>query len=79
MELQRSRDTVIHVLKKNKFHAYKQQKHQRLTVANYELRYDYCSEMLQRIDNDPNFLNNILWSDECMFRINGTMNKQTYR
>lgn len=78
-ELQHSTKTVVKVLKANGFRGYKFQKHQRLKLPDYNLRVNYCNNFIAQSEQDPHFYQNILWTDECLFTVDGCPNKQTYR
>ncbi|GFV50771.1 uncharacterized protein TNCV_2214321 [Trichonephila clavipes] len=39
-------------------------------------RFDFCNFMLNTLDKDPDFLNEVLWLDECQFSRQGTINTQ---
>lgn len=71
--------TVQKILKRNKFHPYIQQKHQRLLAPDYEKRSQFCTEYLEQTMLNRYFTRNVLWTDECQFYVNGVVNKQIYR
>lgn len=68
------RSIVQRIIKKKKLHAYHVQRVQDLLPADYEKRVRFCREMLERQRNDPQFFNNILWSDESSFMRIGIFN-----
>lgn len=70
-----SRSSVNRILKKHKYHAYHIELHQELYDRDYAKRVTYCQDMLNRIDNDPHFLNKILFCDESTFKSNGMVNR----
>lgn len=78
-ELHHSTKTIRKVLKANHFKPYKFQKHQELLLIDYEARQNYCNNFIARSQQDPGFVRNILWTDECLFTLDGSPNKQTYR
>lgn len=78
-ELHYSTKTIGKVLKANGFWPYKFQKHQQLSLADYETRLVYCNNFIAQSQQEPGFEQNILWTDECLFTLDGCPNKQTYR
>ena len=42
-------------------------------------RFNFAVDMLDKIDRDPTFLQNIIFSDECTFRVSGHVNKHNVR
>ncbi|GFW73789.1 uncharacterized protein TNCV_1542431 [Trichonephila clavipes] len=41
-----------------------------------ERHFDFCNFVLNTLDENPDFLNEVLWSDECQFSRQGTINTQ---
>ncbi|GFT52624.1 uncharacterized protein TNCV_3765281 [Trichonephila clavipes] len=39
-------------------------------------RFDFCNFVLNTLDENPDFFNEVLWSDECHFLRQGTINTQ---
>lgn len=74
-ELGISKSTVQRVLKHYKCHPFKIHLTQSLTPADPERRLNFIAEMLVKIEDDPDFLNKILWSDESRFHNNGIVNR----
>lgn len=71
-----TKSTVHMILKKDlKFHPYKIQIVQALKVEDYPVRVAFAQHMLQNFDN----FDNILFSDEAHFHLNGAVNKQNCR
>jgi len=58
--------SVLKILKNNKFHPYKVHLVQELNDDNFDRRIEFCELMMERIDKDPNFLSNIVFSDEAL-------------
>lgn len=48
--------------------------HQSLNQNDYDMRLDYCNWLLQMIAEDRVLLSRILWTDECTFYSDGTVN-----
>ena len=42
-------------------------------------RFNFAVEMLHEIDIDPTFLKNVVFSDECIFRVSGHVNRHNVR
>ena len=62
-----SYSTVQRTLKELKFHAYHFVRVHELLERDYPRRIRYCRWLLQRIQEDEQFLTKILWSDESTF------------
>lgn len=74
-ELGISKSTIQRVLKQYKYHPFKVHLTQGLTPADPERRLNFIAEMSIKVDEDPFFLNKILWSDESRFHNNGIVNR----
>jgi hypothetical protein len=74
-----NRTSIQTILKKNKFHPYKIHLVQELHEDDYDRRLQFCEIMSERAGNDPQFLFNICFSDECSFFLNGTVNRHNCR
>jgi len=73
------RTTVQRILKHNKWHPYKIQLLQELTEDDNDRRLQFCEIMSEIVINDPNYLFNVCFSDECSFFLNGTVNRHNCR
>ncbi|GFT83034.1 DUF4817 domain-containing protein [Trichonephila clavipes] len=49
---------------------------QELMPGDQERRFDFCNFVLNTLDENPDFLNEVLWSDECQFSRLDTINTQ---
>ena len=79
-ELQMPRATVHKVLRKRlRLYAYKVQILQELKPEDKPRRHSFACDMLDRIDRDPNFLTNIMFSDEATFHVSGAVNRHNVR
>lgn len=78
-DLGHSPNTVVNVLKANKFKPYKFQKHQILHPVDYTQRLNYCNDFIAQSERDRTFSKKILFTDECLFPVNGSPNRQNYR
>ena len=63
-----------------KLKPYKSRRFHRLHgEKDFNERYHVCKMVLDYISEDPLFLSRILWTDECFFKLNGTMNHHNVR
>ncbi|KAE9543730.1 hypothetical protein AGLY_002126 [Aphis glycines] len=60
--------------KKYKYHAYLSTRVQQLLPTDYERRITFVAHMMVRLEDQPNFLEKIMWTDEARFHNNGTVN-----
>jgi len=75
-----SRESVRRILHLDlKFHPYKLQVVQQLKENDYQLRLEFCQQMITNINNDDEFLSKLWMSDEAHFHLTGYVNKQNYR
>lgn len=73
------RSTVHRILKSIKFHPYKVNLIHELNEDDPDRRIEFCDTMMTRIDEDPNFLYSIVFSDESTFTLNGEVNRHNCR
>lgn len=71
--------SVGRILKKHHYFPYKCQSVQELKEGDYEKRVEYCETLRGKIDEDPDFLNYVVFTDEATFYLNGTVNKHNDR
>lgn len=71
--------SVSRVMKKHKWHPYKVVLVQELNEDDPDRRLQFSETMVDLLENGPLLLNNILFSDEASFYLNGTVNKQNCR
>lgn len=71
--------TILKILRQRKFKAYKCSINQELYDGDEAKRLDFCQKIIHRFQHDPFFKPNILWSDECLFPLNGIFNRQNHR
>lgn len=79
LQLQINRMSIYRNLKIIKFHPYKIQLHQELNEDDPDRRLEFCKIMMGRIDQNPNFLSQIVFSDESTFQLNGEVNRHNFR
>ena len=74
------RSTVHRVLHKRlRLYPYKVQIVQQIKPDDRPRRQAFAIEMLDRIDRDPQFLGNVLFSDEATFHVSGSVNRHNVR
>uniref|UniRef100_A0A2R5LFM4 Putative transposable element n=1 Tax=Ornithodoros turicata TaxID=34597 RepID=A0A2R5LFM4_9ACAR len=70
--------TVFRVVKEAGLHPYNIQLHQRLEQKDFESRLNYASWLLQIVDENPQFLRNVIWTGEANFLHNAHYWSATY-
>lgn len=71
--------SVREILKKNRFRPYKPKIVQVLQDRDYDMRFDFCAWYQGKLEDDPGFSKNVLFSDEATFTSNGTVSSQNCR
>lgn len=71
---ERSYTSVQRILKRNNLHAYHYLRVQNLGQRDFERRLTYCTRTMEKIENDPQYFSNILFTDECTFTRDGIFN-----
>lgn len=74
IELGLSQTSVTRMLRKNKFHPYHIQMLQELLPTDYEKRSNFCVWVLNKTQQQYNFVDSVLFSDESTFHKNGFVN-----
>lgn len=74
-----SRRSIGRILRKEKYYPYKVRLVQELSEDDYDRRVEFCEQLLEICNNDPNFASNIVFSDEASFCLNGTVNRHNCR
>lgn len=74
-----SRTSIQRILKTHKFHPYKISLTQELNEDDGDRRLQFCEVVSERAIENPHFLFNICFSDECSFFLNGTVNRHNCR
>lgn len=69
-----SNSTVHSILREHSLHPYHLSTVQPLYENDNVQRLNFCNLLLNRINNDGDFVRRILWSDECMFTRDGVFN-----
>lgn len=73
-----SQASVSRILKKHNYHDYKIQLHQELSENDFEKRVEFCMWVLDKVAENQNFFNLVLFSDECTFHNNGSVNRHNF-
>lgn len=71
--------SVLKVLKNNNFHPFKVKLVQELNEDDPDRRNEFSETMTELIIADPQFLRNIVFSDEATFQLNGDVNRHNCR
>lgn len=69
-----SKSSVHSILRDHRLHPYHLTRVQPLYVNDAAHRLNYCQELVNRLNNDPDFVRRILWSDESTFTRDGVFN-----
>lgn len=69
-----SQSSIHRILKKNKMHNYKFTRVQALLPDDLQQRTNFCEMLLVKIQEDPNFLQKVIWTDEAKFTREGIFN-----
>ena len=77
--LEISHTSVFRILKEEKFRPYKLQLIHELNEDDFDRRMEFCEQMMERCNVDEDFASNIVFSDEAIFMLNGTVNRQNCR
>ncbi|GFX33877.1 DUF4817 domain-containing protein [Trichonephila clavipes] len=68
--------TVWNILHRHGAYPHRPVLAQELMSGDQERRFDFCNFMLNTLDENPDFFKAVLWSDECQFSRQGTINTQ---
>lgn len=71
--------TAHRILKDSKYKSYKIKCHQDILERDYEPRAEFCQSMMERANNDRNFLHNVCFTDEATFTLHNKPNTQNCR
>ncbi len=66
--------SVLNILHKHKFHPFHVHCVQHLQDSDFVRRSDFCNWLLCQVDENPNFISKIMWSDESQFTRDGIVN-----
>lgn len=80
LELQIPKTTIHKVLRKRlQLYAYKIQLLQELKPTDNEKRFEFATTILDKISANESFLNDVIFTDEATFHINGCVNRHNSR
>lgn len=71
--------TVLKILRKDKRQPYKYTKVQALLPRDRPIREAYCRWLQSKMNDDPEFIYNVMWTDESTFTRNGIWNRHNLR
>ena len=71
-----SRSSILRVLHEFKFHPYSYIRVQQLKEEDYRKREQFCESILVKTQEENNFLEKIIWSDEAKITKNGIFNRR---
>ena len=74
-----SKTSVRNILKTNSFHPYKIQLLHKMNEDDPDRRIQFCEEMIERNDQNPDFNRRTCFSDEATFKLNGEVNRHNMR
>lgn len=74
-----SKTSAWKILKTFKFHPYKMSLQHAQKEADMPKRVEFSTWALNEIEGDPEWISNVLFSDEALFYLNGRVNSQNYR
>lgn len=77
-EMEFARSSVRRILKKNKFHPFHVQLLQELVPEDFLNRTTFCQWIQQNVNEDPTFVETILFTDESTFHKNGFVNTHNF-
>lgn len=69
-----SKSSAFRILHKRKYHPYHVSLHQHFQPGDNCKRLDFCNWILNQTDENRNFLNRIIWTDEAHFSRNAQVN-----
>lgn len=79
LECDISQSSVMKILKSAKQHPYKIQLLHELSEDDPDRRMQFCELMMERINNNPGFIKQIVFTDEATFCLNGFVNRHNCR
>lgn len=69
-----SHQSIIRILHERGFHPYRLRRRHAMNEADHEARVLFATDILEMLDEDPQMLNNIIFTDEAHFSLNGHTN-----
>ncbi|GBL93774.1 hypothetical protein AVEN_166806-1 [Araneus ventricosus] len=71
-----SKSHVWNVLNVHGTHPYRPRLVQEFLSRDEDRQFDFCNFIINKLETDPSFVNDILWTDECTFSSTGVVNGQ---
>lgn len=78
-QLNLSASSINRILNERGFHPYRLRHRHALNDEDFESRVDFASNFLHLLEQDPDILKRIVFSDEANFHVNGHVNGWNYR
>ena len=69
-----SHQFIIRILHDRRFRPYRLRRRSAMNEADHEARVLFATNVLEMLSEDPQMLNNIIFSDEAHFSLNGHAN-----
>lgn len=73
-----SRTTLMRIYKDNGVRLWKPRLVQELSPGDEDRRMAFARKFLELCDSNPFFVDNVIWSDECIVRLNGTNSTKNF-
>ncbi len=70
-----SKTSTLRVYKRMGFKAYVPRLVHELNEDDYNRRIEFCETFLSLLDEEPDLINHVIWSDEASFKLNGQVNR----
>lgn len=70
------KSSILKILHNFKFHAFSLTRVHNVKETDYEKRIEFCETMLLKLQENNNFLDNFIWSDEAKINKNGIFNRR---
>ena len=74
-----SQTSITRILKASKWHPYKLQMLHHISEDDPDRRLEFCEWVVCKLNDDENFSNKIMFTDEANFYVNGEVNRQNMR
>ncbi|CAF4656865.1 unnamed protein product [Rotaria sp. Silwood2] len=74
-DLNISRTSVRRIYKSMGFKPYIPRLVHELNEDDFDRRIEYCETFLSLLENEPNLIHRVIWSDEAVFKLNGHINR----
>lgn len=75
LELEMSKTSYHRAARETGFRPYRPTTVVALSDDDFDRREEFCTTFLAKLDQEPGLLDNIIWSDESLFKLNGVVNR----